>query len=146
MGGLGIIPSVPNDILVNEKKAAFDGKFYNSSLDAIVMTENNGTIVRSISKLSDRVAETSLGLTNAFKGTPLELEAATARIKEVRAKGGTACNYGYLYGTVKGEVIDHKMWASGAATSSEPQIFDAIEVAGSMELNTLEILIVNIKC
>lgn len=131
LGGAGIPPSIINDILNTGEKAAFNGKFYNSSLDAVVMTENNGTIVRSITKVSDRTAETGLGLTNAFKGTSLELEAATARIKEVRSKGGSAGNYGYLYGTVKGEPINHKIWASGQVVGSEPQIFDAIEVAGS---------------
>jgi hypothetical protein len=131
LGGSGIPPSVIDDIVTNGEKAVFNGKSYNSSLDAVIMTESNGTIVKSITKVSNRTTETSLGLSNSLKATTLETEAATARIKEFRASGGSAGNYGYLHGNVKGNSINKKLWESGPFVNGEPQIFDAIEVAGS---------------
>ncbi len=131
LGGSGIPPSVIDDIITNGEKAVFNGKSYNSSLDAVIITESNGIIVRSITKVSNRTAETSLGLSNSLKATTLEIEAATARIKEFRAKGGSAGNYGYLNGNVKGQSVNNKIWGSGQVTDVEPQIFDAFQVPGS---------------
>jgi hypothetical protein len=133
LGGSGIPPIVIDDIVKNGEQAVFNGKSYNSSLDAVVITENNGTIIRSITRVTERTAETSLGLTNSFKATALVIEAATSRIKAERAKGGSAGNYGYLNGNVNRSPIknNYRIWASGDANVfTEPQIFDAIEVAG----------------
>jgi hypothetical protein len=96
------------------------------------MTESNGTVVRSITKVSERQsANTKLGLTNAFEGTAAEYEAAIAKIKQTRAAGGEAGNYGYLNGQVNGKKINNKLWASGDVLENEPQIFNAISVQGS---------------
>jgi The BURPS668_1122 family of deaminases len=61
-----------------------------------------------------------------------EILAASTRIKAWRITNGWAGNYSYmegkLYGT--GVSIDNKIWSSGVRTSSEPQIFEALNVTG----------------
>jgi hypothetical protein len=61
-----------------------------------------------------------------------EIKDALNKIRDYRTGKPGGGNYGYLDGTVKGNVIDNKVWKSGPAnTDIEPQIFDAIPVTGS---------------
>lgn len=132
--GQGVPKKVVDDALENGEIAVSSSKTYHSTLDVVVVTEGNGSIVRSVSKTTKRtVADGKLGLRNAFIATNAEIEAATARIRQVRNSGGSAGNYGYINGHVSksGVKIENKVWASGPANVlTEPHIFDAIEVAG----------------
>ncbi|CAI2767618.1 deaminase domain-containing protein [Flavobacterium collinsii] len=134
-GGSGFTANVIEGILSNGEKVTIDGKSYCLTIDGFINTENNESIIRSISKISERAAEkSSMKLTNAFVGTKLEKEAAKATIKEFRSStGDVGGNYGYLSGTVNGEDLNNRLWRSGAALKEEPQIFKAIEAGKENE-------------
>jgi hypothetical protein len=68
-----------------------------------------------------------------IRGTAEEVAEAAEKIKNYRIaqNAGKSGNYGYLDGSLNGKAVDNKMWRSGTALESEPQIFKAIEVEGT---------------
>ncbi len=72
------------------------------------------------------------GSKNIYKATAEQLSAAIKRIADHRNTTGNlrGANYGYLEGIVNGNLVDNKLWRSGEALETEPQIFDAIDVIG----------------
>lgn len=72
------------------------------------------------------------GFKNIFIANEDEILKATNRIKNYRISTNlTGKNCSYIEGTVNGRAVDNKIWLSGPVnTQLEPQIFNAIEVAG----------------
>ncbi|WP_271729872.1 deaminase domain-containing protein [Aquimarina algiphila] len=110
-------PNIGDDAL----QAAFDGlkaSRRQAFINALESCADNKNLINSLKK--------------SKLATVDEIKDALNKIRDFRTGKPGGGNYGYIEGTVKGNVVDNKVWKSGPAnTDIEPQIFDAIPVTGS---------------
>jgi TANFOR domain-containing protein len=140
----GVNPRTVEGIIQTEKEVADGAKSYFDNFDVIVVTEDNGSIVRGVYKITEqanpgtlqvferKATDIGLGLKQgsmSYEASKIEQQVAKARIAQMPST--TKGNYAYLNGKVSGIDSDIKTaWKSAEVARDEPQIFEAIEWAG----------------
>ncbi|MCS3799154.1 deaminase domain-containing protein [Niastella sp. OAS944] len=138
--GQGVSARTVEGIIQTEKEIVDGAKSYFDNFDVIVVTEQNGSIVRGVYKITDqadpgvlkvferKADDLGMKINNSYNAANVEKQAAKARIAKNK---GNAGNHAYMTGKINGVDADVKpVWSSGAVAIGEPQIFNALEVVG----------------